>query len=213
MCGRFAAGDMTQGQMTKIIEDFLYSERSPSYNIKPTQNIEIWTQNGNGFDAHMARWWLVPSWFKGDNIKEWKATTFNARIEDAANKPSFRGAWTYGRCLIPANGYYEWKGEKSPKQPYFIQPVSNSQHFYFAGLYSQWKDVLTCTILTRAANDSIKDVHHRMPVIPNSVEQDEWLAGEQNLEIGASTQLKSHRVAPFGRDDHGPQLIDEFDMF
>src|SRR5690606_6277869 len=124
----------------------------------------------------LARWWLIPSWHKGD-LKDWKATTFNARVEDAAKKPTFRGPWQYGRCLIPAGGYYEWTGEKGSKQPHFIRNAGNEETLWFAGLSSVWQDMLTCTIVTRAANETVDAVHHRMPVILNTEERDAWLAG------------------------------------
>ena len=104
MCGRFVLSDARWAQDYDIDEADLHL----SYNIKPTQGVALVTPKQ---EVAIAHWWLIPSWHKGD-LKEWKATTFNARIEDASVKPTFRAVWKYGRCLIPASGYYEWTGEK-----------------------------------------------------------------------------------------------------
>ncbi len=94
----------------------------------------------------LARCWLIPSWHKGD-LKEWNAATLNARIEDAASKPSFRGAWRAGRCLIPAGGYYDWTGEAGAKLPHIILPAGSDETMWFAGLFSRWRNIATCTIV------------------------------------------------------------------
>ena len=154
-----------------------------------------------------ARWWLIPSWHKGD-IKDWKATTFNARIEDAAEKPTFRGVWKHGRCLIPAGGYYEWTGEKGAKAPHFIRAAGNEETLWFAGLASRWQDLLTCTILTRAANADVRALHHRMPVILNAEERDAWLGGSEDRTLGEAARLSHHPVARFGIGDDSEELIE-----
>jgi len=160
-----------------------------------------------GQELTCARWGLIPGWHKGE-LKDWRASTINARIEEAATKPSFRGAWRYGRCLIPAGGYYEWTGAKSPKQPHFFASVGNEGTLWFAGLLSVWNDLRTCAILTRAANDTVTPVHDRMPVILDSAERDDWLTGSDRTELGAGYQVKHHPVAPFGLRDEGEALIE-----
>ncbi|MDP0925693.1 SOS response-associated peptidase [Paracoccus onubensis] len=202
MCGRFVDPNFAEISETKI-DPFKGWKRR--YNIKPTQ--DVWTFDDDGAPA-LARWWLIPSWHKGD-LKDWKATTFNARIEDAAKKPAYRGPWKYGRCLIPAGGYYEWTGEKGSKQPHFIRNAGNEETLWFAGLSSVWQDMLTCTIVTRAANDMVDAVHHRMPVILNTEERDAWLGGSDDPDIGAGVQLRHHPVSKFGAKDDGPELIEE----
>ncbi len=203
MCGRFVDPNLRGTE-----HDFSQLKINPiprRFNVKPTQDVLTIDPEGVG---EYARWWLIPSWFKGNNPKEWKATTFNARIEDAASKPTFRGPWKYGRCLIPAAGYYEWTGEKGSKQPHFIQSAGNQEVLWFAGLASRWHDLLTCTIVTREANDTVDDVHTRMPVILNTDERDAWLKGASDPETGAGTSLRHHPVAPFGIRDDGPELIE-----
>ncbi|MDQ2094601.1 SOS response-associated peptidase [Rhodalgimonas zhirmunskyi] len=202
MCGRFVDPNL---RGTEIDFDELKIDPIPRrFNVKPTQDILTMSAPGEGA---YARWWLVPSWFKGD-LKDWKATTFNARIEDAATKPSFRGPWRHGRCLIPTGGFYEWTGEKGAKQPNYIRSAGNEEVLWFAGLLSPWHDILTCTIMTRAANADMATLHHRMPVILNAQEREAWLAGSDDPDLGAGARLAHHPVARFGRDDDGAALIE-----
>lgn len=205
MCGRFVDPNLrgTDAELSEVkIPAF-----PRRYNIKPTQDVLILA--GEAFEPMMARWWLIPSWFKGDTPKEFKLTTFNARIEDAKDKPAFRAVWRYGRCLIPAGAYYEWTGERGSKQPHVIQSAGNSETLFFAGLASRWRDLLTCTIMTRAANAAIADVHSRMPVILDPSEREAWLGGtDDTFDLGAGALLRHHPVHPFGIADDGPELIE-----
>lgn len=203
MCGRFIDPNLrgTEIEHSEISID-PFARR---FNIKPTQDVLIREANQHGFS--WARWWFIPAWHKGD-VKGWKATTFNARIEEAAAKPTFRAAWKYGRCLIPAGGYFEWTGVKGQKTPHFIQSAGNEETLWFAGLTSVWNDMRTCTILTRTANKHVESVHHRMPVILNSDERDAWIAGTQAKDLGADVLLGHHMVSSFGTQDDGPDLIE-----
>ncbi|KJZ20428.1 SOS response-associated peptidase [Loktanella sp. S4079] len=176
------------------------------FNVAPTQDLLI--IGGDPLRAMSARWWLVPSWHKGE-LRDWKATTFNARIEDAQNKPSFRNVWRRGRCLIPAGGYYEWTGEKGAKQPHAILPAGNENIVWFAGLASRWNDLLTCTILTRAASQDLAPMHPRMPVMLDLAEREAWLNGSDAVAtLGQAPRVKHHQVARFGTRDDGPELIE-----
>lgn len=204
MCGRFIDPNLrgTEIEHSEIgIDPF-----ARRFNIKPTQDVLIRPADDGQFS--WARWWFIPVWHKGE-VKEWKATTFNARIEEADAKPTFRAAWKYGRCLIPAGGYYEWTGKKGQKTPHFIQSAGNEETLWFAGLSSIWNDMRTCTILTRAANADVENVHHRMPVILNADERDAWLAGTQDKDLGAGATLRHHIVKSFGIKDDSPELIEE----
>jgi len=110
----------------------------------------------------------------------------NARAETVAEKPSFRDAYRERRCLIPANGFYEWKLENGVKQPYYVHP-SGGALFAFAGLWEQWHDphqsLETCTIITTEANPKMAAVHERMPVIVSPAEYSAWLSGERYREV------------------------------
>ncbi|QYK42823.1 MAG: SOS response-associated peptidase [Paracoccaceae bacterium] len=205
MCGRYIDPNLrgTEAELSEIKIDPFPARR---FNIKPTEQVLILARTP--LTGMTARWWLVPSWFDGAAAKDWKATTFNARIEEAREKPTFRAVWRKGRCLIPAGGYYEWTGERGARQPHVILSAGNAQTLFFAGLASRWRDLLTCTILTRAANDSIAGLHHRMPVILDAEERDAWLGGTDDLDIGAGARLRHHPVRPFGIADDGPDLIE-----
>ncbi|SFU06770.1 SOS response-associated peptidase [Sedimentitalea nanhaiensis] len=204
MCGRYIDPNLrgTEFELSEIkIDPF-----PRRYNIKPTQDaIALRSLNS---DAVLMRWWFIPFWHKGE-AKDWKATTFNARIEEAAKKPTFRNAWKSGRCLIPAGGYYEWTGEKGHKQPHVILSAGNEETLWFAGLSSHWNDIHTCAILTRPANACVEQVHNRMPVILNSDEREAWMGGTDGAGIGADAILKHHPVKRFGMRDDGPELVEE----
>jgi len=227
MCGRLVGGNLTQAQMLAILENFLYGTPLPDtnapkaqdgWNIKPTQQIHIVCQEDGDYVATSARWWFVPHWFKGD-VKDWKQTTFNARIETAAEKPSFRTAWKASRCAIPAIGYYEWSGPKKDRQPNYITLESNTPLMFFAGLHSKLGDgTRTCTILTREPVQQISQIHNRMPVILTHDELAPWVSGEittdvvqNDLGTGWDGRLKFHKVRKIGRDDDGPELIEPID--
>ena len=153
----------------------------PRYNIAPTAQVLIIKQN----EAAMVRWGLVPHWAKDPSIG---ARMNNARAETVAQKPSFREAYRKRRCLIPANGFYEWKLENGLKQPYYVHPAG-AELFAFAGLWEPWQDphlsphfsLETCAIITTEANEKMATVHDRMPVILDRKDYPRWLAGEEGL--------------------------------
>jgi len=215
MCGRFIDPELigTDAEHSETRIDPLSGRpviippRGPrSYNVAPTQAILIFGKSP--LMAMTARWWLVPSWHRG-GLKDWKATTFNARVEDAQSKPTFRRVWHHGRCLIPAGGYYEWTGERGAKVPHVVLSSSNEHTLWFAGLASRWNDVLTCTMMTRAANADVAYIHHRMPVILNLAEREIWLSGDDEVDgLGESARLRHHPVGKFGARDNGPSLIE-----
>ncbi|MGL5804204.1 MAG: SOS response-associated peptidase, partial [Xenococcaceae cyanobacterium] len=124
----------------------------------------------------MLRWGLIPSWAKEKSIG---AKLINARAETVAEKPSFRSAFRHSRCLIIADGFYEWQKQKDGKQPFYIRQINNLP-FAFAGLFSTWQpkngEILsTCTIITTEANEIMQPIHDRMPVILKSTDYDLWL--------------------------------------
>lgn len=204
MCGRFVDPNLrSAGLDTSWLKITPFPRR---WNVKPTNDVLILAKQP--MEAMVARWWLIPSWFDGAEAKDWKATTFNARIEDARDKPTFRRVWRHGRCLVPAAGYYEWTGEKGHKQPHVIVSAGNDETLYFAGLASRWRDLLTCAILIRAATEATAALHPRMPVILNADERDAWLAGTEDQGIGATALLRHYPVRPFGIADEGPALIE-----
>lgn len=190
-------------------------EPRPSFNIKPTQTVHMAYKRDGELTASLARWWLVPSWHKGDP-KGWKSTTFNARIETAHEKNTFRNSWKSKRCIIPATGYYEWTGPKGNKQPHYISIEQNVPVFFFAGLYSVINDgegvIATNTIVTREAPPEIAHLHHRAPVILKSDQLVPWMKCEIGTKeaidsLGLGHTFKHHEVQKFGIKDDDPEMI------
>jgi putative SOS response-associated peptidase YedK len=177
MCGRFTLFDSD-----KILsKEFGVSSiplLSPRYNIAPSQPVAAIraTPAGSGRELALLRWGLIPSWSKDPAIG---SRLINARAETVREKPSFRNAFRRHRCLIPANGFYEWQRQERGKQPYFVR-MRNERLFAFAGLWDRWEDpdkggIETCTILTTAANTILAPIHDRMPVILPQTQYARWL--------------------------------------
>ena len=164
----------------------------PRFNVAPSQNVAAVRANDDGHTLAMLRWGLIPAWARDPAIGH---RLINARSETAAEKPSFRAAYRHRRCLIPADGFYEWKREGKTRQPWLFA-LRDAAPFAFAGLWERWTvpagaaltgslaerrpgdAVETCTILTTAANETVAPVHGRMPVILPREAHDPWLAGE-----------------------------------
>ncbi len=160
MCGRFT---LTQPEHLSITFGVKVDPLPPPrYNISPSQPVGVLIDSTEGQrQFRLMRWGLIPSWAKDSKIGN---RLINARSETAREKPSFRAAFKRRRCLIPADGFYEWQRIEKRKQPYYIQ-LRDRPLFAFAGLWESWQDIETCTILTMAANQEIQAIHHRMPVI------------------------------------------------
>jgi len=187
MCGRFALKTPPRS----IQEHFHLPETvnlSPRYNIAPSQEIAVVRHlTGKSFrQLDMLRWGLIPHWAKDMKIGY---KMINARSETLAQKPSFRSAFKKRRCLIAADGFYEWKHSESTKQPYYAHLKDNSV-FGFAGLWESWNSpegstVESCTIITTSPNELIGEIHDRMPVILHPEQYETWLQDstpEQSLQ-------------------------------
>jgi len=185
MCGRYRLSRRKQ-----IIEEYFDCNQwdddwSPRYNIAPTQPIPLIRQHPNEpvRQISLIKWGLIPHWAKDASGA---ASTINARSETAADKPAFRDPLTLRRCLIPADGFYEWKRNGSTKQPFCFE-VRERELFAFAGLWDGWKNdegqwIKTCSILTTTPNAVTSAVHDRMPVILDPDAYDLWLdPGMQNV--------------------------------
>lgn len=170
MCGRFTlfAAEEEIMQTFQLDEPIEHYERS--FNIAPGQEVLAIIHDGTKRRAGKIRWGLVPSWAKNEKIGY---RMINARSETAHEKPSFKNLMAQKRCLIIADSFYEWKDQ----QPYRIQ-VKERKLFAFAGLWDKWekggKKIFTCTILTKKANQTIQNLHHRMPIILPQDMEDQW---------------------------------------
>jgi putative SOS response-associated peptidase YedK len=153
----------------------------PSWNIAPTQDAGVLVQQEHGLVYQAMRWGLVPPWAKDLSIG---ARAINARIETAAEKPLFRGAWKSRRCLVPASGFYEWRevtaasGRRRTRMPFYVTR-RDRRPLTFAGLWERWQDgMLSFTILTTEAGPGLRELHSRMPVMLGAQAIAPWLAGE-----------------------------------
>ena len=193
MCGRYRLSRRKQ-----IIEEYFDSvpcgeDWNPRYNIAPTQPVPVIRQNPKEPVREIAlmKWGLIPSWSKNASGA---ASLINARSETASTKPAFRDALKLRRCLIPADGFYEWMRTGKSKQPYCFE-VHDKELFAFAGLWDRWRDasgswVKTFSILTTTPNAVTSAVHDRMPVILDPDSYDLWLdPGMKNVDA-ASELLK-----------------------
>jgi putative SOS response-associated peptidase YedK len=181
MCGRYRLSRRKQ-----IVEEYFDTvsdepDWNPRYNIAPTQPVPVIRQHPKEpvRELSLMKWGLVPSWSK--NLSG-AASMINARSESASTKPAFRDALKSRRCLIPADGFYEWKRDGKTKQPYCFEVNDGElfQLFAFAGLWDRWKDpngnwIKTCSILTTIPNAVTSVVHDRMPVILDPESYDLWL--------------------------------------
>jgi putative SOS response-associated peptidase YedK len=184
MCGRFSLTPKIEQVIEKL--NIINSiDLAPSYNIAPSQNIAVVRSVDHQMHISAMRWGLIPFWSKELPKSN---SLINARSETVASKPSFRNAYKKRRCLIPADGFYEWQKAGESKQPYYIQ-LKNKDIFTFAGLWEQWQGeeqtIESCTILTTSANEDMKPIHHRMPVIINPDQYRHWFesADPQNLLV------------------------------
>ncbi len=171
-------------------------EVTPSYNIAPTQEILAITRHDEQNHLEKLHWGLVPFWAKDTMIG---SRMINARSETVAAKPSFQTAFKWRRCLIPADGFYEWKGEKKNKQPMYLT-LPDGRPFAFAGLWEAWDDrgkaptpYRSVTILTREASASVMPIHNRMPVILKPEAFGPWL-NRDNQDVGMLHDIVQNRV-------------------
>jgi putative SOS response-associated peptidase YedK len=142
------------------------------YNIAPTQPAAVIRQGPRGRILEPMRWGLVPHWSKEPTTRY---ATFNARSEDAAEKPTYRGPMRYRRGIVPLCGFYEWRKSKGGKQPHHIR-LADEQPFALAGLWDVWGGELqTFSILTTTPNEMLAQIHNRMPVILDAADYDRWL--------------------------------------
>jgi putative SOS response-associated peptidase YedK len=198
VCGRYSL--TTAPEALRRLFDFDTTPNlQPRYNIAPTQSAPVVRTAANGGrELAMLRWGLIPSWAKEASIG---SKMINARSETVAEKPSFRSAFRHRRCLVPADGFYEWRREGEIKQPYRIG-MKGGAAFAFAGLWESWDGtdddaaVETFTILTTEANRRLGPIHARMPVILAPDAYDAWLDAESGSRDDALGLLRPFAEAP-----------------
>jgi putative SOS response-associated peptidase YedK len=188
MCGRYAQ----RTDPKRLAKEFKVAEvinAAPRYNIAPTQEVLAVRESSDGREMTLYKWGLVPSWAKDASIG---AKLINARSETVTEKPSFREAFKRRRCIIPADGFYEWQRLEGRKQPFFFR-MRDERPFGFAGLWERWEDeggkvINSCAILTTEANEVLRPVHDRMPVILHPDDYGLWLGAEAR-ELGLVKEM------------------------
>jgi putative SOS response-associated peptidase YedK len=246
MCGRYASFRDAQD----IVDELAVAEVAedarllpPSWNVAPTDQVRIVVERPQRIEGkntgeivrslRLARWGLVPSWAKDPGIG---ARMINARSESLLDKPAFAKPLAVRRCLLPADGYYEWrklplpegapKRAKVPKQPYWIHPVDGGLAA-FAGLYEFWRDptkddddpdrwLVSTTVVTTAASDNMGHIHDRMPVVLPRSAWDAWLdpavGADEAVQIVGGDHLEMQMLpvtdAVSRVENNGPHLLD-----
>ena len=197
MCGRFtltADVNTVQGAFPWLN---VPGELQPRYNIAPSQPVAVVPNDGkNRLDYYL--WGLIPAWAKDPSIGD---RMINARAETLAEKPSFRTPFKRRRCLVLADGFYEWRqeGKGQPKTPMYIR-LESGEPFAFAGLWDQWNapdgsTILSCTIITTEPNNLVERIHNRMPVILPAQAYDAWLEPSEGNPAELSQWLRPYPAA------------------
>lgn len=210
MCGRFAFYSPAEATAA-LFGANADGDRKPRYNIAPTQDIAaVRVSRNGGLELVDLRWGLVPFWARDPAIGN---RMINARAETVAEKPSFRTAFRKRRCLVLADGFYEWRREGESKVPYFITRAID-EPMAFAGLWEDWTDketgesIQSATIVTTAANDFMAELHQRMPVVLTPELAPRWLDIDDDLLTAYPELCPRLRAWPVGRDVNSPRNED-----
>lgn len=218
MCGRYSFAQLSEEVEKRFkiqVDGNTYVAR---YNAAPGQKLGVIT-NFQPQKLNSFHWGLLPPWAKDPRMAY---QMINARAESLQEKPAFRKAYSSQRCLVPADGFYEWKKVNKQKVPHYIR-LKSQEMFAFAGLWEAWKDVEgkiknTFTIITTEANELMKPLHHRMPVIlPNHLEKD-WLENSNIQDLSLmlqafdSQKMESFEVSTMVNkvQNEGVELIDPY---
>ena len=205
MCGRFSLTADISALQGRFRFHMPEPEYAPSFNIAPTRQVLAVVENRGSRIGQSLRWGLIPPWAKDASMG---SRMINARAETAAAKPAFRSALAHRRCLVLADGYYEWQKAGAVKRPWRVA-LTSGEPFAFAGLWETWKDpagevVRSCAIITTEANSRLAPIHHRMPVILPADREAAWLnGGTRDLSLLAEVmapypahELDAYEVSP-----------------
>jgi len=239
MCGRYASSRRPEDLVDEfdIVESRIQDALAPDYNVAPTKEVYAVVERRPSSDSpeppqrqlRVLTWGLVPSWAKDPGIGN---RMINARMETVAEKPAYKRAFAKRRCLLPADGYFEWyptdeltKAGKPRKQPFFIRPKDHGV-LAMAGLYEIWRDPTkadddpdrfrwTCTVITTDAEDSVGHIHDRMPLMVERERWADWLdpgvGGDLDLLVPAAPgQLEAYPVSTLVSNvrNNGPELLE-----
>lgn len=215
MCGRFAFYSPSEATAALFGVDGALAVE-PRYNIAPTQYVAaVRDDEQQRREMVMLRWGLVPFWAKDPSIGN---RLINARAETVAEKPSYRAAFRHRRCIVLADGFYEWRRSGDEKTPHMIS-LASGEPFALAGLWENWtnkesgESLQSMTLITTEANDFMQPIHHRMPLILQPDTANEWLAGSNTYMQGAATLTPPLQAWPLDRRvnnarNEGAELIE-----
>ena len=202
MCGRFAyRGE----QWPELVEDLQKPAIQPNFNIAPTNKTPVIHLNGDELNITSMRWGLRPSWSKKSTMEP-----INARIETIETKPMFKDAYEQRRCIVPADGWYEWMTTPRGKVPFYHKPLGDTL-LLMTGIYEHWRDehgtLNTFSLLTKESTPDVSHVHNRMPVLIEASNANQWLTQRETSPFTSGLE-----VYPVGREVNktsakGPQLI------
>ena len=184
MCGRYTLGRSTKDILQRYAVQQSLFEMSPRYNIAPSQMVPVVLNDDGTRVLQGFKWGLIPFWVK--DLSKSKPL-INARAESLGEKPSFKQALVRRRCIIPADGFYEWKGQAPHRTPVYIKR-RDGEPFGFAGLWERWTSadgevVMSCAIITVTPNQLMSEIHNRMPAMLERADEDTWLdAGIKDTE-------------------------------
>lgn len=204
MCGRFSLVTDVEHLQSYYGLASAAAFTAPRFNIAPSQQVVAVVAVDGERHLELFRWGLIPSWAKEPKMGY---STINARAETVASKPAFRAAFRHRRCLIPADGFYEWHGAAKHKQAWRIEPVDKQALFSFAGLWESWQGegevIRSCTIIVGAANELLQPIHERMPLlVPREawgIWLDEHSTPEQLVSLltpPPASGMRAYRVGP-----------------
>jgi putative SOS response-associated peptidase YedK len=224
MCGRFSQAQIAELDR-EVFKLLSIPALPPRYNVAPTQDAAVVRGTpARGRELVPLRWGLIPSWAKDPAMGN---RMINARAESVADKPAFQDAFRERRCLVPSEGFYEWRKTQRGKQPYYVRVLAG-RVFAFAGLWERWWDRATgderetFTIITTAPNELLRPIHDRMPVILKPRDYDRWLDPESRdpselqdlLKPYAPEEMSYYPVSTYvNKPEHeGPECIAPLDQ-
>jgi putative SOS response-associated peptidase YedK len=191
MCGRYVSPEQASIERAWKIDRTSGNPFPRRFNVQPTTAVPVLLLEDGARTLRGARWGLIPHWWKQDKPP---GSTLNARLEDISGKPMWRDPIRRSRCLLPAEGWYEWRETAAGKQPHYITR-RDRRPFCFAGLYATWRGTLSCAILTTQALGPVAEVHERMPVVLPEADHGAWLEPAMH-DAAVATAMALEPMAP-----------------
>jgi putative SOS response-associated peptidase YedK len=191
MCGRYVSPEQASIERAWKIDRTSSNPFPRRFNVQPTTAVPVLLLEDRARTLRSARWGLIPQWWKQDKPPSF---SINARLEEISGKPMWRDPIRRSRCLLPAEGWYEWRVTPDGKQPHYLTR-RDRRPFCFAGLVATWRDTLSCAILTTQALGPVAEVHERMPVVLPEADHGAWLEPAMH-DAAVATAMALEPMAP-----------------